>query len=423
VQFWGNLAGQATFAAGTVLVPGLVEGKLAGAAGELGDASQLLKAGTTLEDAAPAISDAAGVAEGAAAPVLPNPDALSFVPENSGVAQSPAGQAWRDYQPQTIGADTDPLTGQSNVPALQFDNPNANREPFVKWDGYQQLPDGTTELIDAKTAISPFSTADGPFVPQSTLDQLVNKSAALDQNPGYTGVIEVPTDQAAADAQAALDNLGITNIDVRVRPSEDAAPAVPDAAPAVPDAGAVDSPTAGFSTSVAPADVPDAAVASARTDPAASGGTSLPNASSLAGAELLGAGAVGNALSPTTQPAPAADAAQAAADITPSAQPLYSATYGVNPDGSLTTLSPPTLVSPGDTSITPPQPIIPDPINTTAADITPIDTTPVDTTPASPPPAVPDPSTDPSSDFSAIDGGGGGGGGGSVDDMAAMDAD
>jgi hypothetical protein len=36
------------FAAGTVLVPGLVEGKLAGAAGELGDASQLLKAGTTL---------------------------------------------------------------------------------------------------------------------------------------------------------------------------------------------------------------------------------------------------------------------------------------------------------------------------------------------------------------------------------------
>jgi hypothetical protein len=264
VQFWGNLAGQATFAAGTVLVPGLVEGKLAGAAGELGDASQLLKAGTTLEDAAPAISDAAGVAEGAAAPVLPNPDALSFVPENSGVAQSPAGQAWRDYQPQTIGADTDPLTGQSNVPALQFDNPNANREPFVKWDGYQQLPDGTTELIDAKTAISPFSTADGPFVPQCTLDQLVNKSAALDQNPGYTGVIEVPTDQAAADAQAALDNLGITNIDVRVRPSEDAAPAVPDAAPAVPDAGAVDSPTAGFSTSVAPADVPDAAVASAR---------------------------------------------------------------------------------------------------------------------------------------------------------------
>jgi hypothetical protein len=50
----------------------------------------------------------------------------------------------------------------------------------------------------------PFSTADAPFVPQSTLDQLVNKSAALDQNPEYTGVIEVPTDQAAADEQVLL---------------------------------------------------------------------------------------------------------------------------------------------------------------------------------------------------------------------------
>jgi hypothetical protein len=129
-QFWCNLAGQATLAAGTVLMPGLVEGKLAGAAGELADTSQLLKAGTTLEDVAPDISDAA---EGAAtAPVLPNPDALSFVPENTWVAQSPAWQVWRDYQAQTAGADTDPLTGQSNVPALQFDNPNPNGNPFVK---------------------------------------------------------------------------------------------------------------------------------------------------------------------------------------------------------------------------------------------------------------------------------------------------
>jgi hypothetical protein len=80
-----------------VLVPGLVEGKLAGAVGELGNASQLLKAGTTLEDTAPAVTDAAGAVEGATtAPVLPNPDALSFVPENSGVAKNAAGQAWRD---------------------------------------------------------------------------------------------------------------------------------------------------------------------------------------------------------------------------------------------------------------------------------------------------------------------------------------
>jgi hypothetical protein len=433
-QFWGNLAGQATFAAGTVLVPGLAEGKLAGATGELGDASQLVKAASTLEDAAPAISDAAEGA--AAAPVLPNPDALSFVPENSGVAQSPAGQVWRDYQAQTVGADTDPLTGQSNVPALQFDNPNPNGNPYVKWDGYQQLPDGTTELIDAKTAISPFSTADGPFVPQSTLDQLVNKSAALDQNPGYTGVIEVPTEQAAADAQAALDNLGIDNIDVRVRPFQDAAPSVPDAAVS-------DSPIVDPNAAATPASVPDPALDTAAASPTAGDGTSLLNTSSLVGAGLLGAGAAGNALSPAPQPASTADATPSAppaatadatpstppapaADPTPSTLPLYSATYGVNPDGSLTTLSAPTLVSPGDTSITPPQPIIADPVDTTPADpidttpvdTAPIDTAPVDITPASPAPVVPDPGTDSSGDLSGIDGGGGGGG--AMDDMAAM---
>jgi hypothetical protein len=129
------------------------------------------------------------------------------------------------------------------------------------------------------------------------------------------------------------------------------------AAPSGPDAEAVDSPTAGSSTSVAQADVPDPALAPAGTNPAASGGTSLLNANSLSGAGLLGAGAVGNALSPTTQPAPAADATPAtAADISPSAQPLCSATYGVNPGGSFTTLSLPALVSPSDTSVTPPQP-------------------------------------------------------------------
>ncbi|HEY1411279.1 MAG TPA: hypothetical protein VGF36_04020, partial [Rhodopila sp.] len=136
-QFWGNVAGQGAFAAGTVLVPGLAEGKLAATAGELGDAGQVLDAATTVEDAAPALTDATA----ATAPIQPDPNALTFVPENAGVAQTPAGQAWRDYQSQTLGSDMDPLTGQSNVPALQFDNPNPNGNPYVKWDGYQSLPD------------------------------------------------------------------------------------------------------------------------------------------------------------------------------------------------------------------------------------------------------------------------------------------
>lgn len=425
-EFWGNLAGQATFAAGTVLVPGLAEGKIAGALGEAGDASQALGTASTLEDAATA---------------LPDSTALSFVPENSGVAQSAGGQAWRDYQAQTLGSDMNPLTGEANVPALQFDNPNPNGNPYVKWDGFQHLPDGTTELIDAKTAISPFSTADGPFIPQSTLDQLVNKSAALDQNPGYSGVIEVPTQQAATDAQGALDQLGITNLDVRMRPFQDATAA------ATPNVAA-DASTTAVPTPMA-------------TTPAATDATSFPNAGNLFGAGLLGAGALGNTLSPAPQP----DSSAATTPITPDpSSPLYSVTYGVNPDGSLSTLSPPSLVSPGDSSIAPPQPITPAPVDTTPAPIdttpapmltspapidttpapidttlapvltspAPIDTTPapIDTTPApvdtspapTPDPTVSDPTTiDPSSDPSAMgDVGGGGGGGGGADAAAAM---
>ncbi|MGZ2874378.1 hypothetical protein AAEQ99_16760, partial [Pseudomonas aeruginosa] len=58
---------------------------------------------------------------------------------------------------------------------------------------------------------------------------------------------------------------------------------------------------------------------------------SLLNGSSAAGAGLLGAGALGNALDPSSQ----------------STTPTFSVTLGINPDGSTTTLSPPTLVSPG----------------------------------------------------------------------------
>ena len=69
-QFWGNILGQGAFAAGTVLLPGLAVGKLA-RAGELGDATQLARTAGTLEETAPALSDAAGAADGAAAAVLP----------------------------------------------------------------------------------------------------------------------------------------------------------------------------------------------------------------------------------------------------------------------------------------------------------------------------------------------------------------
>ena len=56
------------------------------------------------------------------------------------------------------------------------------------------------------------------FIPQSFEDQLLRQDAALAQNPGFKGAIEVPTDTVATEARAALARLGIENITVRVVP-------------------------------------------------------------------------------------------------------------------------------------------------------------------------------------------------------------
>lgn len=392
-QFWGNVVGQGAFAAGTVVLPGLAVGKLAGAAGELGDATQLARTAAALEEATPALNSAARAAE-AAAPVLPNPDALSFVAENSGVARSAPGQAWRDYQAQTIGADYDPLTGRGNVPALRFDNPNPKGKPYVKWDGYQTLPDGTTELIEAKTAIA-VQNSKGPFVPQKVLKQLDNKSAALDQNPGYRGVIEVPSEQVAADAQALLDANGIENIGVRVRPFQDAAAPISELAADALPADAAATPLAAL----------DPALEAAAASPTATDGSSLLNSGSRFGAGLLGAGALGNVLPPFAPADPVADA-------TSSSQSLYGVTSGVGPDG-LPTTPPPTLESPGDTSIAP----------APAIDAAPADPAPADPLPAAPDPGVSLDSGADTIDFSRVDEGGAGGDGGFVDSMAGMELD
>src|ERR1700733_15004416 len=56
-EFWGNVAGQGAFAAGTVLVPGLAEAKIAGAAGEAGE---LAEGASALEGAAALTDEGAG---------------------------------------------------------------------------------------------------------------------------------------------------------------------------------------------------------------------------------------------------------------------------------------------------------------------------------------------------------------------------
>jgi filamentous hemagglutinin len=126
-------------------------------------------------------------------------------------------QTARDFESGTTGAFSDIATRQRQVPALRYDNPNPNGAPYVKFDGYQQLDDGVIELVDAKTRIVPFSTREGPFISSSVRDGLVRKSEALAQNPGYRGVIELPTVEARREAQQVLRQLGITNISTRVR--------------------------------------------------------------------------------------------------------------------------------------------------------------------------------------------------------------
>ncbi len=146
---------------------------------------------------------------------------LLFVPENIGPPGSPAMREAYRYQAQTAGSSTNPATGQSAAsPALRYDNPNPNGASIVRWDGIRVLPDGTIELIDAKTAVGIFPTRAGTFIPPSFREQLRRQSTALAQNPGYMGVIEVPTAQVAADARSIIDELEIRNISVRVRPSQ-----------------------------------------------------------------------------------------------------------------------------------------------------------------------------------------------------------
>ena len=126
-------------------------------------------------------------------------------------------QRARDFESATPGAFTDISTQQRMVPALPFDNPNPRGAPVVRFDGYRHLDDGLVELIDAKTRIVQFATRQGPFISPSVRDGLMRKSQALSQNPGYIGVIELPSVEARREAQQVLRQLGITNLSTRTR--------------------------------------------------------------------------------------------------------------------------------------------------------------------------------------------------------------
>lgn len=148
---------------------------------------------------------------------LDGPRGLVFVGENLGKPTSQAMQRARDFESGTSGAFSLLSTKQRVVPGLVYNNDNINGKAFVKFDGFRILDNGVTELIDAKTRIVPFSTKAGPFISPSVQDSLGRQSRALAQNPGFRGVIEVPTVEVLREARLVLRELGITNIHIRVR--------------------------------------------------------------------------------------------------------------------------------------------------------------------------------------------------------------
>ena len=140
---------------------------------------------------------------------------LSFVEEHSDYAK---GTPWRAYEDQTPGAITDPATGNRIVPALQYANPKPNGLPQVRFDGFQPLPDGQTEVIDSKLSVTSWPKNGQTFVPDRPAGQLKRQSEALEQNPGCSGMIHVPDEEKQARAKDTMEELSITNLPVEVRP-------------------------------------------------------------------------------------------------------------------------------------------------------------------------------------------------------------
>ncbi|WP_240687903.1 hemagglutinin repeat-containing protein [Burkholderia sp. SRS-25] len=121
-----------------------------------------------------------------------------WVNENAGM-----GSTARDYNDSATGARSDPGAQTGLAPALERTLPDGSTR-IVKFDGV----DGNV-MIDRKVSVV---TTDKAY------DQASRQSQALAQN-GLTGRWEVPNDQQAARAQKMFDNLGITNITVKVVPS------------------------------------------------------------------------------------------------------------------------------------------------------------------------------------------------------------
>jgi hypothetical protein len=113
--------------------------------------------------------------------------------------RNPTAQAYEDA---ATGAASDVLTKKRIVPTLNYDNPGGRN--LVKFDGFDVV---NKELIDRKWNITTFPKA---------LKQLQRMSRALQQNPGFSGVIEVPNETVYKRTIKAMSKAGVSNISVRI---------------------------------------------------------------------------------------------------------------------------------------------------------------------------------------------------------------
>ena len=119
------------------------------------------------------------------------------------------------YQAGTAGAVSDIATGKQIVPALRYNNPNPRGMDFVKFDGYEVLPNGQTMLlIDAKMRLPLWSEGGRTKI----VETLQRVQAALDQNPGFRVVYEFPDEASKLEAIDFIDKAGFSkDIQIRVR--------------------------------------------------------------------------------------------------------------------------------------------------------------------------------------------------------------
>lgn len=140
-------------------------------------------------------------------------EARRLVRENKGliyIQETPRGnQAAQDFQAGTTGAFSDVASQKPGVPALRYDNPNANGVNYIKFDGVEKAVDGTNVLlIDAKTKLAIWS----PATQKEVMRTLERIESALKQNPGYKVVYEFPNAGVEAAANRFIARQGMSDL-------------------------------------------------------------------------------------------------------------------------------------------------------------------------------------------------------------------